>query len=187
MLVFALDWVTDKVVVAGSPGESVTLGIVILASVLELGNQEVTISVIPGETVGAGAIELASVPWLVAIKCVVYGSLWEILGVVLGTAGLVSVGWLTNETAVSDSPGEEGRAGTAELASFSGWVTHEAVVSSSCRELVRLEKVVLVSASELVTSKVTNPGTLDEIVLAGSELTSTPGVVAVESEVSDSL
>lgn len=110
------------------------------------------------------------------------------MGVALGIVELVSAVRVTNETAVSGSSGEEvGRVGIAGLASFSEWVTHEAVVSSSCRESARVEKVVLVSTPELVTIKVTNPGMSGEIVTAEKELTSAPGVVAVESVVSDSL
>ena len=116
--------------VTDSPGERFRVGIVMLASVSELGTWEVTVSGTPGEMVGAGTTELASAPRLVAIEGVVYDSLWKTLGVVLGTVGLVSAGWLTKETAVSGSPGEAGRAETAELASVSEWVTPEAVVSS---------------------------------------------------------
>lgn len=61
------------------------------------------------------------------------------------------------------------------------------MASSSCRESARVEKVVLVSTPELVTTKVTNPGMPGEIVVAENELTSAPGVVAVESVVPDSL
>lgn len=160
---------------------------VVPVSAPELLTSEISTPDTPGETVRVGVAEIVCVPELVGIECVVSDSLWEKLGVALGIVGLVSAGWVTNETAVSGSPGETGRVGTAELASFSEWVAHEAVVSSSCSESVSVEKVVLVSASELVTSEVTNPGTPGEMVEAEGELISAPGVVAVESEISDSL
>lgn len=43
-----------------------------------------------GETVVAGTVELDSVPGLVAVENVVFVSVWETLGVVLGKVGLVS-------------------------------------------------------------------------------------------------
>ena len=129
MLVSALEEVTNKAVVAGSPGERVRGRIAIVVSVSEL-----TVSGKLGETVVAGTAELVSVPGLVAVEGVVSDSLWEILGVVLRTVGLVSSGWVTSETVVSGFPGETIRIGTAELVSV--WVTPEAVVSGFSVELV---------------------------------------------------
>ncbi|VCX10347.1 unnamed protein product [Gulo gulo] len=108
-------------VVTDSTGERFRVEIAILASFSALVTCEVTISGTPGETVGVGTTELTSAPWLVATKGVVYDSLWETLGIVLGTVGMVSAGWVINETAVSGPPGEIVRVGAAELTSFSEW------------------------------------------------------------------
>ena len=129
MLVSALEEVTTKAVVAASPGERVRGRIAILVSVSEF-----TVPGKPGETVVAGTAELVSVPGLVAVEGVVSDSLWETLGVVLGTVGLVSSGWATSETVVFGFSGETIRIGTAELVSV--WVTPEAVVSGFSVELV---------------------------------------------------
>lgn len=145
---------------AGSPGERVRGEITILASVPELVACEVTISGASGEIGVVGTAELAAVSKLVAVEGVLYDSLWETLGVVLGAAGL--------DTA--------------------GWVTKELVVSDSCRDSVRVEEVVPVSVPELVAWEVTVAGAPDEtIIVGGDELASTPGEVAVENMVSNSL
>ena len=129
MLVFALEEVTNKAVVAGSPGERVRGRITTVVSVSEF-----TVYGKLGETVVAGTAELVSVLGLVAVEGAVSDSLWEILGVVFRTVGLVSSGWVTSETVVSGLPGEAIRIGTAELVSV--WVTPEAVVSGFSVELV---------------------------------------------------
>ena len=129
MLVSALEEVTNKAVVAGSPGERVRGRIAMVVSVSEF-----TVYGKLGETVVAGTAELVSVPGLVAIEGAVSDSLWETLEVVLGTDELVSSGWVTSETVVSGFPGEAIRIGTAELVSV--WVTPEAVVSGFSVELV---------------------------------------------------
>ena len=129
MLVSALEEVTNKAVVAASPGERVRGRTAIVVSVSEF-----TVSGKPGETVVAGRADLVSVPGLVAVEGVVSDSLWETLGVVLGTGGLVSSGWVTSETVVFGFSGETTRIGTAELVSV--WVTPEAVVSGFSVELV---------------------------------------------------
>lgn len=92
--------------VAGSPGERVRRGIVILASVSELGTWEVIMSGTPGEIVRVGTAELASAPRLVPTECLVSGSLLEKTGGVVGTVGLVSAEGMTNETAISGLCGE---------------------------------------------------------------------------------
>ena len=121
-----------------------------------------------------------------AVDGVVSDSLWETLEVVLGTVGLVSSGWVTSETVVSGFPAETVIVGIAELVSV--WVTPEAIVSGLSMESVTVGKTILVSAMELVTSEVTNPGTPSEAVVAGTaELVSVPGLVALDSVVSDSL
>lgn len=129
VLVSALEEVTNKSVVAGLPGERVRGRTAIVVSVSEF-----TVSGRLGETVVAGTAELVSVLGLVAVEGVVSDSLWETLGVVLGTVGLVSSGWVTSETVVFDFPAETIRIGTAELVSV--WVTPEAVVSGFSVELV---------------------------------------------------
>lgn len=144
----------------GSPGGRVRVEITILASVPELVACEVTISGTSGEIGVVGTAELASVSRLVAVEGLLYDSLWETLGVVLGTVGLDTAGWVTKETVVSDP----------------------------YRDSVRVEKVVLVSVPELVVWEVTVAGTPDETVTVGmAELASTLGVVAIESMVSNSL
>lgn len=105
MLISALEWVTNKTVVAGSPGERVRGTIAIVVSVSELVTCEVLISGTPAETVGVGTTELTSAPRLVATENVVSDSLWETLGAVLGTVSLVSTGWVTSETVVFGFPG----------------------------------------------------------------------------------
>ena len=77
--------------------------------------REVTSPDTPGETVVAGTAELVSVPGLVAVEVVVSDSLWETLEVVLGTVELVSSGWVTKETVVSDFSGKTVIVGTVEL------------------------------------------------------------------------
>lgn len=145
----------------GSPEERVRGEITILASVPELVACEVTISGTPGETDVVGTAELASVSRLVAVEGALSDSLWETLGVVvLGTTGL----------------------------DIAGWVTKETVVSDSCRDSVRVKEVVLASVLELVACEVTIAGTPGETVIAGVvELAFAPGVVAIESTVSNSL
>lgn len=104
MLVPALGWVTNTAVVAGSPGVRVSVGMAVLASVSEIVICEDTLSGTPGETVIVGRPELASVPKSVATEAVDSDTLWETLGVVLGTVRLVSAGWVTNKAVVSGSP-----------------------------------------------------------------------------------
>lgn len=144
----------------GSPEERVRGEITILASVPELVACEVTISGTPGETDVVGTAELASVSRLVAVEGALSDSLWETLGIVLGTIGL----------------------------DIAGWVTKETVVSDSCRDSVRVKEVVLASVLELVACEVTIAGIPGETVIAGVvELASAPEVVAIESTVSNSL
>ena len=123
-----------------------------------------------------------------AIEGAVSNSPWETLGVVLEILWLVSSGWMTSETVVSGFPGGLVMVGIAELASVSVRVTSEAAVSDLYIEPVTVEKVVLVCATELVTCEVTIPDTAGETVVAGTaELNSSPGLVATENVVSDSL
>lgn len=75
---------------------------------------EVTTSGTPGE------LELASATGLVAIESVVSDSPWENSGVILEMGGLVSAGWVTDETVVSGSPGKTVMVGIAELVSVPG-------------------------------------------------------------------
>jgi hypothetical protein len=57
--------------------------------------------------VAVGMVELAFDPELVSIeRVVVFDSSWEKSGVILETDILVSVGWVTDETVVSNSSGE---------------------------------------------------------------------------------
>lgn len=123
-----------------------------------------------------------------AIEGAVSNSPWETLGVVLEILRLVSSGWMTSETVVSGFPGGLVMVGIAELASVSVRVTSEAAVSDLYIEPVTVEKVVLVCATELATCEVTIPDTAGETVVAGTaELNSSPGLVATENVVSDSL
>ena len=132
-------------------------------------------------------MELTSAPRLVATENVVSDSLWEKMGGVLEMVGLVSAGWVTDETVVSGSPGKTVTGGTVELASVSECVTHEAVVAGSCGEPVRVGKVVLVSAPELGTSEVISSVAPGETVIAETaELASVPRLVVMENVVSDS-
>ena len=96
---------TNEALVTGSTGETVRVGTAILASVSELVTREITISRTTVERVGVGSAELTSAPRLVATENVVTDSLWKTLGVVLGTVGLVSTGWVTSETVVFGFPG----------------------------------------------------------------------------------
>jgi len=145
-------------VVFGSCREPVRVGDVELVSAVELVTGEVTIPDMPGETVVVGT-ELTFAPRLVTTESMVSDSLWEI-GIVLGTVG-------------SDS---------------GGWVTKDTVDSNSCRNPVEVGKVVLVSVPELITSEVTITGLLGEIVITGvAELASAPGLVVAEDVVSNSL
>ena len=145
---------------AGSPGERVSGEIAILPSVPELVACEVTVSGMPGKIGVVGTAELTSVSRLVAVEGMLSDSLWETWGVVLGTFGL----------------------------DIAGWVTKETVVPDSCRDSVRVKEAVLASVPELVACEVTIAGTPGEIVIVGvAELASAPGVVAIESVVSNSL
>lgn len=132
-------------------------------------------------------MELTSAPRLVATENVVSDSLWEKMGGVLEMVGLVSAGWVTDETIVPGSPRGMVIVGIAELASVPEWVTHETAGFGLCMELVIVLKVVLVSASELVTSEVIISDIAGETVVDGmAELASAPGMV-VKGVISDLL
>lgn len=102
---------------------------IVLVTAGGLVTSEATAPGTSGEAVDGEIAELASAPGTVAVEGVVTDSLCGKLTVVLGTAGLVSVEWRTNESVVSVVLGGAVRVGTAELASDRGWVTQEAVVS----------------------------------------------------------
>ena len=108
-------WVTPDAVVSDLYIESVTVGKVVLVCATELVTCEVTIPDTAGEAVVAGTAELNSSPGLVATENVVFDSLWETLEVFLGRVGLVSSGWVTKETVVSDFSGKTVIVGTVEL------------------------------------------------------------------------
>ena len=108
-------WVTPGAVVSDLYMESVTVGKVVLVCATELVTCEVTIPDTAGETVVAGTAELNSSPGLVATKNVVFDLLWETLEVFLGRVELVSSGWVTKETVVSDFSEKTVIVGTVEL------------------------------------------------------------------------
>jgi hypothetical protein len=88
-------------------GEAVRVGLVVLVSVSELGTKDITNPGLSNEMVAVGMVELAFDPELVSIeRVVVFDSSWEKSGVILETDILVSVGWVTDETVVSNSSGE---------------------------------------------------------------------------------
>ena len=140
--------------VFGSCREPVRVGEVELVSAVELVTGEVIIPDTPGETVVVGT-ELTFAPRLVTTESMVSDSLWE-TGIVLGTVGSDSGGWVTKDTVDSNScrnPVEVGLlgeiviTGVAELASAPGLVGAEDVVSNSLGEKFRvvLESGVLAS------------------------------------------
>lgn len=95
---------------------------------------------------------------------------------------------MTSEVTNPVTPGETVLVRMAELVCSPVWVTSEAVVSGSEGERARGGVLVLVTAGELVANEVTAPGNSDETVdVETAELASSPGRVAVEGVLSDSL
>lgn len=115
----------------------------------------------------------------------VLDSLWEKLGVVLRTAELVSVGWVTSEPVIYSSLAEALRVG-----SDSGWATCDAVVSGCPGEMAGVGIMPVTFDPEepspgLVTSEVIIPGTPGEMVKGGmAEPVCGPGRVTHEDAVS---
>lgn len=118
---------------------------------------EVTTPAPTGWTVLPGRVELASAPLPVATEGALSDSLWATLAGPWGNNVLGSAGWVTRETAASDS----------------------------CRDSVRVEKAVLASVPGLVMREVAPGGTPRGTVTAGmAELASAPGGVAVDDGLS---